>query len=197
MTKEELKALGLSDEQVTAIVEDYGKNYVAKSQFNNKNDELKQAKGEVETLKSEIDGLKKSNKDNAELVSQIDKLKADAKAREEEYNGKVKQMQIDSIVERALLSSKAKNSKSVRALLNLENAEIDGDTIKGLDAQIKALQKSDGYLFDTVKTGTEPGTPEGGSKQTITKEQFDKMPLQERQKLFVENEELYNSLTEV
>lgn len=197
MTKEALKALGLSDEQVTAIVEDYGKNYVAKSQFNNKNDELKQAKGEVETLKSEIDGLKKSNKDNAELVAQIDKLKADAKAREEEYNGKVKQMQIDSIVERALLSSKAKNSKSVRALLNLENAEIDGDTIKGLDDQIKALQKSDGYLFDTVKTGTEPGTPEGGSTQAITKEQFDKMPLQERQKLFVENEELYNSLTEV
>lgn len=197
MTKEELKALGLSDEQVTAIVEDYGKNYVAKSQFNNKNDELKQVKGEVDTLKSEIDGLKKSNKDNAELVAQIDKLKADAKAREEEYNGKVKQMQIDSIVERALLSSKAKNSKSVRALLNLENAEIDGDTIKGLDAQIKALQKSDGYLFDTVKTGTEPGTPEGGNNKIITKEQFDKMPLQERQKLFVENEELYNSLTEV
>ncbi len=197
MTKEELKALGLSDEQVTAIVEDYGKNYVAKSQFNNKNDELKQAKGEVDTLKGEIDGLKKSNKDNAELVAQIDKMKADAKAREEEYNGKVKQMQIDSIVERALLSSKAKNSKSVRALLNLENAEIDGDTIKGLDAQIKALQKSDGYLFDTVKTGTEPGTPEGGNNKTITKEQFNKMPLQERQKLFVENEELYNSLTEV
>lgn len=197
MTKEELKALGLSDEQIAAIVEDYGKNYVAKSQFNNKNDELKQAKGEVETLKSEIDGLKKSNKDNDDLVAQIDKLKADAKAREEEYNANVKQMQIDSIVERTLLASKAKNSKSVRALLNLENAEIDGDTIKGLDDQIKALQKSDGYLFDAVKTGTTPGTPESGKSTAITKEQFDKMPLQERQKLFVENEALYNSLTEV
>lgn len=197
MTKEELKALGLSDEQISAIVEDYGKNYVAKSQFNNKNDELKQAKGEVETLKSEIDGLKKSNKDNDDLVAQIDKLKADAKAREEEYNANVKQMQIDSIVERTLLASKAKNSKSVRALLNLENAEIDGDTIKGLDDQIKALQKSDGYLFDVVKTGTTPGTPEGGKSAAITKEEFDKMPLQERQKLFVENEALYNSLTEV
>ena len=36
MTKEELKALGLTDEQVTKISEDYGKNYVAKSQFNEK-----------------------------------------------------------------------------------------------------------------------------------------------------------------
>lgn len=196
MTKDELKALGLSDEQITAVVEDYGKNYVAKSQFNQKNDELKQVKGEVDTLKGEIDGLKKSNKDNAELVAQIDKMKADAKARDEEYNANIKKMQINSIVERQLASAKAKNSKSVRALLNLENAEIDGDNIKGLDDQIKALQKSDAYLFDLGKVGTVPGTPEGGAK-TITKEQFDKMPLQERQKLFVENEELYNSLTEV
>ena len=30
MTKEELKALGLTDEQVTKISEDYVKNYVAK-----------------------------------------------------------------------------------------------------------------------------------------------------------------------
>lgn len=130
------------------------------------------------------------------MVAQIDKMKADAKARDDEYNANIKKMQINSIVERQLASAKAKNSKSVRALLNLENAEIDGDNIKGLDDQIKALQKSDAYLFDLGKVGTVPGTPEGGAK-TITKEQFDKMPLQERQKLFVENEELYNSLTEV
>lgn len=30
MTKEELKALGLNDEQADKIVEDYGKNFVAK-----------------------------------------------------------------------------------------------------------------------------------------------------------------------
>lgn len=46
MTKEELKALGLTDEQVTKISEDYGKNYVAKSQFNEKNEALKNAEKE-------------------------------------------------------------------------------------------------------------------------------------------------------
>lgn len=193
MTKDELKALGLSDEQITAVVEDYGKNYVAKSQFNQKNDELKQVKGEVDTLKGEIDGLKKSNKDNAELVAQIDKMKADAKARDDEYNANIKKMQINSIVERQLASAKAKNSKSVRALLNLENAEIDGDNIKGLDDQIKALQKSDAYLFDLGKVGTVPGAPEGGAK-TITKEQFNKMSYTERANLYNENQELYNEL---
>ena len=38
MTKEELKALGLTDEQVTKISEDYGKNYVAKSKIKEKNE---------------------------------------------------------------------------------------------------------------------------------------------------------------
>lgn len=193
MTKDELKALGLSDEQITAVVEDYGKNYAPKSQFNQKNDELKQVKGEVDTLKGEIDGLKKSNKDNAELVAQIDKMKADAKARDEEYNANIKKMQINGIVERQLASAKAKNSKSVRALLNLENAEIDGDNIKGLEDQIKALQKSDAYLFGLAKVGTVPGTPEGGTK-AITKEQFNKMSYTERANLYNENQELYNEL---
>ena len=50
MTKEQLLALNLTEDQVTAIIEDYGKNYVSKSQFNEKNDAYKQAKQEIENL---------------------------------------------------------------------------------------------------------------------------------------------------
>ena len=38
MTKEELLALGLTEEQAVKVVEDYGKNYVSKDQFNSKNE---------------------------------------------------------------------------------------------------------------------------------------------------------------
>ena len=48
MTREELKALGLSDEQIEKIVDDYGKNYVSKSQFNQKNEEAKHLKEEAD-----------------------------------------------------------------------------------------------------------------------------------------------------
>ena len=64
MTKEELKALGLTDEQVTKISEDYGKNYVAKSQFNEKNEALKNAEKEKGELSKQIEGLKKNNDSN-------------------------------------------------------------------------------------------------------------------------------------
>ena len=41
MTKDELKALGLSDEQAAKVAEDYEKNYVEKSRYTAKEDELK------------------------------------------------------------------------------------------------------------------------------------------------------------
>ena len=71
MTKEELLALGLTEEQTAKVVEDYGKNYVSKDQFNAKNEELKSVKGELTTLNGEIDNLKKSNADNASLRNKL------------------------------------------------------------------------------------------------------------------------------
>lgn len=148
MTKEELKALGLSDEQVGKITEDYGKNYVSKAQFNAKNEELKTAKSEVATQAKELDKLKKDNKDNESLVKQIDELKKAQSERQKEYDASIKQMQIDGIVDRAVLGAKAKNAKAVKALLDLKDAQVDGDSILGLNAQLKKLKESDAYLFE-------------------------------------------------
>ena len=62
MTKDELKALGLSDEQAAKVAEDYEKNYVEKSRFTAKEDELKAAKDESKTARGELDKLKKDHK---------------------------------------------------------------------------------------------------------------------------------------
>ena len=195
MTKDELKELGLTEEQIAAVIEDYGKNYVAKSQFNQKNEELKQVKGEVDTLKGDIDALKKSNKDNEELTAQIDKLKADYKAREEEYNANIKQMKIDSTVDRALSGAKAKNNKAVRALLNLDGLEVEGDTIKGLEEQINAVKENNAYLFGaSVPTSPTPGVP-SGSNGGITPQEFKSYSYAQRVELKQNHPEQYDALT--
>ena len=85
MTKDELKALGLTDEQAEAIVNDLGKNFVAKSQFNAKLEELKAAKAEKETMGGELDKLRKENKVNEGLTAQLDAIKKAAKERERRY----------------------------------------------------------------------------------------------------------------
>lgn len=177
MTKEELKALGLTDEQVEKINEDYGKNYVSKSQFNAKNEELKQVKGELKTVNDEIDTLKKNHQDNEDLAKQIEKLKADSAERETEYNAKIKQMEIDSLVDKAIVNAKGRNATAIKALLNLTDAEIEDGKIKGLDEQVKKIQESDSYLFgepsiNGLNPGGKPDNTGGTSEQTMINDIF-------------------------
>lgn len=199
MTKEELKALGVTDEAADKIVEDYGKNYVSKAQFNATNEEKKAAKTELAQIKTELDGLKEKAKGNEELSKQIEELKKQSEAREQEYTQKVKNMEIDGIVDRALLTAKAKSVKAVRALLDLNGAEVEDGKIKGLDKQIEKLVTEAGYLFGDDKPnvkGATPGNP-GSNKPNggVTQEQFNKMSYGERVKLYNEDKELYDQLT--
>lgn len=198
MTKEELKALGLNDEQIEKVVEDYGKNYVPKNQFNKKNDALKQAEESLEAMQSDIETLKKANADNDELSKQIDELNAAQLKREAEYTAQIQKMELDGIVERTLLSSKVKNAKAVRALLDLEDAKVKDGTIKGLDDQLTKLKESDPYLFESESkpTGVTPGEPHGGQGSTgITQEQFNKMGYLQRAKLKEDDPNAYSELT--
>lgn len=179
MTKEGLKALGLTDEQVTKISEDYGKNYVAKSQFNEKNEALKNAEKEKGELSKQIEGLKKNNDSNAELKKQIEAMQAAAKTMETEHATQLAQMKLDAAVERSLTAAKAKNIKAARALLDLKDARLNekGEVV-GLSDKIKELQKSDTYLFDVVDKqkkevdGIHPGSgSDGGDAAKLTVQQ--------------------------
>lgn len=176
MTKEELKALGLTDDQVSKIYEDYGKNYAPKSQLNEKIEALKLADREKGEMGKQLDALKKNNKSNDELTKQIETLQQAAKDREKEYAGQMAQIRLDNAVDRALTGAKARNVKAARALLDLTDAKLDdkGEVV-GLGDKIKALQKSDAYLFDGEGTkkmgGFKPS--ESGEKHTEGKYSMD------------------------
>lgn len=198
MTKDELMKLGLSEELADKVVEDYGKNYVSKDQFNAKNDKLKSVEGELSKVRGEIDNLQKANANNDELKKQIDALKADSDKRTTEYEAKIKSMEIDNIVNTALSGVKSKNNKAVRALLDLNDVKIENGEIKGLKDQLDAVMKENPFLFgeNTKPIGTPAGN-EGGKHgtHTITSKEFAKMNYAERSKLYDENQELYNQLS--
>lgn len=85
---------------------------------------------------------------------------------ETEYANNIKKLKVDNAVELALIGAKAKNTKAVKALLNLENLEIGEDgKVKGLEDQIKNLTKDEGtaFLFEAEsKTETPKGTDPAG-----------------------------------
>lgn len=151
MTKEELKALGLTDEQVEAVAKDYD-NYVPKTEHEQKKTELEQAKAEQKRINKELDGLKKNNANNEELTKQIEAMKAEAEKRQKDYDANIKQMKLDAAVDKSIMGAKAKNGKAVKALLDLTGAEVGDDGIvKGLDDQLKKLKESDAYLFEVAE----------------------------------------------
>lgn len=197
MTKEQLQALNLTDEQINAIIEDYGKNYVSKTQFNEKNDAYKQAKQEIENLTTDINNLSEANKANEALQSQIKELQDAATKREADYNESIKTLKIDTAITKALSKSGAMNETILTGLLDRTKIAIGEDnTVTGIQEQIVALKESDPYLFkqDSIK-GVVPGDATPKTNDGITKEQFNKMSYLDRVQLQETNPDLYSELS--
>lgn len=160
MNKEKLFELGLTEEQAKAVLEGF-KGYVPPERFNEVNEAKKNAESLVSERDKQIESLKKSTGDNEALKAQIEKLQSENKAAKEKYESDLKTLKIDNAINSALTASGAKNLKAARALLDLEKITIDGEEVKGIDDQIKALLKDEGsnFLFN-VKPAANP-SPKG------------------------------------
>ncbi|CBZ04414.1 scaffold protein [Clostridium botulinum H04402 065] len=110
--------------------------YVAKDKFNALNEQLK-------TANTTITDLKKSNKDNEDLQTKV----TDYETKVKDYEKKIQDMQFNYALEGALKSANVRNTKAVKALLNLEGIKLEGESLIGLNEQIEAIKKSDSYLF--------------------------------------------------
>lgn len=85
-------------------------------------------------------------------------MQAANKKAAEEWQAKFAQMQLDFAIEKALTAANARNTKAVKALLDLEKVKLDGENLLGLDEQLKTLKKSDPYLFTDTKIKIGDGT---------------------------------------
>lgn len=166
MKRDFLKSLNLSDEVVDKIMAENGNDINGlKAKITELEGQVTDYKGQVSDRDKQLETLKKSSGDAESLKQQISKLQEENKAATEGYEAKIKQMAIDNAVNLALSNAKAKNAKAVRALLDLTNAQMDGETVKGLDKQIDKLKESDAYLFETETKPTVKGAKpaEGGA----------------------------------
>lgn len=162
MNREELKALGLTDDQIDKVMASHGK--VVNS--------IKEKADQVDTLESQIEDYKKQLEDrdeqlnelsekakgNEELTAQIDELKQQNETTKTEYEQKLQQQAFDYTLEKTLTGAKVRNPKALKALLDLETIKMDGDKLLGLDDQLKTIQESDPYLFEQ-KQQEEPPKP--------------------------------------
>ena len=203
MKKEDFVKLGMDEELASkceaASLEEL-KSFIPKSRFDEVNNENKKLKADITDRDGQLETLKNSTGDMDSLKKQIEDLQKDNKAKDDAHAAEIKKLKIEAAVESAISNAKGKNAKAIKALLNLDNAEIGDDgLIKGLSEQIEGLRKSDEYLFEAKETtkmkGVEPGQSGDPDFKGITKEQFNKMSYKEKVNLFNENKELYDSLS--
>ena len=181
MKKEDFVKLGI-DEELAKKCEEASmeelKSFIPKSRFDEVNNENKKLKADITDRDGQLETLKNSTGDVDSLKKQIEDLQKDNKAKDDAHAAEIKQLKIDSAVESAISNAKGKNAKAIKALLNLENAELDEDgSIKGLSEQMDALRKSDEYLFEAKETkakfkGAKPGetgTDDGTGKVDVSK----------------------------
>ena len=174
MNKEKLIEKGLSEELAEWVMNELNGNFIPKTRFNEINTELKQTKDLVKERDGQLETLKKSVGDSEELKKQIEQLQNDNKAKDEAHANEIKQLKIDTAIDKALADAKAKNTKAVKALLELgDDIEIGEDgTIKGLDAKIKALTEAEDtkFLFDATKP------TDNNSKGYVSGQKMDGVP---------------------
>ena len=187
MTKEQLITFGVSEELATKIAGESKKElegYIEKSRYSELEAEKNQLTESQKTLTKQLEEVKKNSGDNAELKKQIEEMQNANKAKEKEYTDNL----LDNAVEIALMSSGAKNSKAVKALLNLEKAVLGEDgKITGLEEQIKALKTAEDSSFLFAETPKVKGANPAGNPGKGGNVDFKNMTYSQIEKYLAEN----------
>ncbi|WP_290454748.1 phage scaffolding protein [Romboutsia ilealis] len=155
----------LGDELYSQVTEKLGDkkimvddgNFIPKSRFDQVNQAKKDLEVQLKDRDTQLADLSKNNKDNESLLNQIKDLQALNKQTTTDYESKINQMKFDHALEGALNNAKCKNSKALRALLDIDNVKLNEGKLEGLEEQLNKLKESDSYLFDLETTPANTG----------------------------------------
>lgn len=147
MKREFLKAMGLTDEQIDKIMDEHGKttnslkteNETYKTELNSTKEQLSEANKAIDSYKGmNIEDIKKSAEDYKTKYEESEKINKEA----------IEKLKLDHAIENRLIKEGAKNTKAVKAILDLSNIKLENDNLVGFDDLIKASKENDPYLYN-------------------------------------------------
>lgn len=139
-----LKAQGLTDEQINKIQASMKENKVYETTLEKADERYTKLKGQKEDLEGQlktandtIADLKKNNADNETLQNTIKDHEATIATLKKEAETKDFNYALDAV----LKDNKCKNSKALKALLNMEGIKLNEGKFEGLEEQLKTLKE--------------------------------------------------------
>lgn len=164
----------------------------AKSELQAENDSLKQ---QLEQQSQALNDLQAKEGASEEVKQQLTDLQAKFEAYKSDSEANLAKVTKSNAIRLALKDVDAHNSDDLAKFINFDEIEFDEAGKPKLDKVIKGLKETSPYLF---KQSEQPKIFAGGnpsaSQNGITKEDFKRMGINERQELFDKDPELYQQL---
>lgn len=165
----------------------------AKSELQAENDSLKQ---QLEQQSQALNDLQAREGASEELKQQLTDLQAKFDTYKSENEANLAQVTKSNAIRLALKDVDAHNSDDLAKFINFDEIELDESGKPKLDKVIKGLKETSPYLFK--QQSEQPKIFAGGnpsaSQNGLTKEDFKRMGINERQELFDKDPELYQQL---
>ena len=153
------------DKKISAEI---GKGFVAKADFNAANEAKKTLEKTLVERDKQLETLKNSTGNSEELKKTIEELQKSNAEQLKAHQAEIAQLKLDNAVDAALAAVGAKNVKTVKALLDLTKIKQSEDgALNGLNEQLEAVRKSDGYLFAEKEQPSFKGFQPGASKDGV------------------------------
>lgn len=178
MTKEQLVALGISEEQAEKAAEaskEELKSYIPKARFDEVNDAKKKAEDVVKERDQQLETIKKDVGDNEDLKKQIEKLQTDNKEATAKHTQEMKDLQLNNAIKLAV-AGKVHDEIVAATLFDKSKLVLSDDgKVIGLDEQVESMKKDKAYLFKNDEgniqanqnqqqgNGFQVGAPRGGN----------------------------------
>jgi predicted nuclease with TOPRIM domain len=93
------------------------KHFIPKDKYNEVAEAKKKLEADIQERDNQLEQLKNAAGNSEELKAQIEQLQAENQKAAEEWQAKMAQMQLDFAIEKALAAAKAKNAKAVKPYL--------------------------------------------------------------------------------
>ncbi len=201
LKREMLVEAGIEDKAVIdSLMNAYGSGIEhaktqAKSELQAENDSLKQ---QLEQQSQALKDLQVKEGASEELKQQLTDLQTQFDTYKSENEANLVRVNKSNAIRLALKDVDAHNSDDLAKFINFDEIELDEAGKPKLDKVIKGLKETSPYLFKQDEQVAQPKIFAGGnptaSQNGLTKEDFKRMGINERQELFDKDPELYQQL---
>lgn len=159
MKREQLKDLGLSDEQIGSIMALHGQtvNELNKS-LATAEQERDQFKEQLDSNQTELDTLKKAAEGNEDLTKQLAELQSKFDESETASKTALAEKDKDFAIKLALKEANALDESILLSLIDRDTVKVTDSGVQGLSEQLDGLKENKAFLFQS-ETKPEP-TPQ-------------------------------------